>query len=54
MAFKRENVSKDAQRIKRIIRSVMIRLEIEGYLKLSQSAHSEDSNLKNTIRKRGL
>lgn len=54
MAFKQEDVRKEAHRIKRIIRSVMTRLEIEGYFKQIQSTQPEESSVKNPLRKRGL
>lgn len=54
MASKQEDVRKEAQRIKRIIHSVMTRLEIEGYFKQIQSTQPEESSVKNPLRKRGL
>jgi hypothetical protein len=54
MASKKEDVRKEAQRIKRIIRSVMTRLEIEGYFKQIQSTQPEESSVKTPLRKRGL
>lgn len=54
MASNQENVRKEALRIKRIIRTVMSRLEIEGYFKQIQSTQPEESSVKPPLRKRGL